>query len=480
MKAFNDLLQLDALGQKTLLDQKELSVLELTDFYIDRIETYNPTLNAVVTKSFELGREQAKKMTTTKGKVKGLPFLIKDLNAVKGIRQTSGSRMLKDFIAPDNDVIVDRFEHAGLIFLGKTNTPELGFLPTTEPLLFGATKNPWDLERSPGGSSGGSAAAVAAGLIPFAHANDGGGSIRIPASACGLFGFKPSRGRMPYPAYMNHFSINHALTRSVRDSAALLDILNGAGDHQLYPSFASQNNFLERVHETPRKLKIAVQYQEDETIHFDSETRNNMENTVQLMKELGHEVVEEMPVIDFPELAKHFIKIWMGSGSTIIKHTGLMVGHEPSYQNLEPLTYDILKYGQDLSALEYEESRVYIQKEAQKILAFFQDVDVWMTPTMNQLPTKLGKDTDPAKDGFQQMMDNMLDYNPFMPIANATGQPAMSVPTHWTNDGLPVGTHFFGRLGEDQLLLQLASQIEREKPWFHNYRKISDIILGGR
>ncbi|QGH32908.1 amidase [Gracilibacillus salitolerans] len=476
MKPFNQLLQLDALGQKALLDQKEISVLELTDFYIDRIEHYNPKLNAVITKSFELGRDQAKKMTTTEGKVAGLPFLIKDLNAVRGVRQTSGSAMLKDFIAPENDEIVNRFENAGLIFLGKTNTPEFGFLPTTEPLLFGPTKNPWDLERSPGGSSGGSAAAVAAGLIPFAHANDGGGSIRIPASVCGLFGFKPSRGRMPYPTYMNHFSINHALTRSVRDSAALLDILNGAGDHQLYPSFASQNNFLERVHETPRKLKIAVQYQENETIHFDPETRNNMENTVQLIKDLGHEVVEEMPPIDFKQLAKHFINIWMGSGSAIIKHSGLMTGQEPSFHNLEPLTFNILKYGRDLSALEYEESRVYIQKEAQKILAFFHDVDVWMTPTLNQLPTKIGKHADPDTDAFQQMMDNMLDYNPFMPIANATGQPAMSVPTHWTNDGLPVGTHFFGRLGEDQLLLQLASQIEQEKPWLHYYQNISDSL----
>ncbi|MGP4040117.1 amidase [Gracilibacillus sp. D59] len=474
MKHFNQLLQLDALGQKELLDQKEISVLELTDFYIHQIEQYNPILNAVVTKSFELGREKAKKMKGHEGKVTGLPFLIKDLNAVKGVRQTSGSAMLKDFIAPENDEIVHRFEHAGLIFLGKTNTPEFGFLPNTEPELFGPTKNPWNIDRSPGGSSGGSAAAVAAGLIPFAHANDGGGSIRIPASACGLFGLKPSRGRMPYPSYMNHFSINHALTRSVRDSAALLDVLNGAGDHQLYPSFATQNNFLERSNKTPRKLKIAVQYQEDETIHFDSETRINMENTVQLIKDLGHEVVERMPKIDFQELAKHFINIWMGSGSAIIKHSGLMSGQKPTCNNLESLTFDILKYGRDLSALEYEESRVYIQKEAQKILAFFHDVDVWMTPTLNKLPAKIGELAEPKTDAYQQMLDNMLDYNPFMPIANATGQPAMSVPTHWTNDGLPIGTHFFGRLGEDELLFQLASQIEKEKPWFHYYQNISN------
>ncbi len=477
MKQFDDLLGLDALGQKQLLDNKELTPLELTDFYIYQIEKYNPILNAVVLEMFESGREQAKKMQATNGKVAGLPFLIKDLNAIKGARHTSGSVMLQDVIAPENDEIVNRFEQAGLIFLGKTNTPEFGFLPTTEPELFGPTRNPWDLERSPGGSSGGSAAAVAAGLIPFAHANDGGGSIRIPASACGLFGFKPSRGRLPYSPYVNHFSINHAVTRSVRDSAALLDILNGVGKHTIYPSFKTYTNFLENVTKKTNKLKIAVRYQPNSHVSFDNDTRKNMEETVELMKDLGHEVVDKMPTFDLDSLAHHFINIWLGSGSTIIKHSGLMIGQEVNRDNVEKLTYEILEFGKNLSALEYEESRVYIQSEAQKILEFFEEIDVWMTPTLNQLPKKIGENKETKQTAYQQMLNNMLDYNPLMPIANATGQPAMSVPTYWTEDGLPVGTHFFARLGEDDLLLQLAAQIEERQPWFHHYKKIRKSLL---
>ncbi|SER33450.1 amidase [Gracilibacillus ureilyticus] len=471
MATENYLLELDATGQKQLLDQKLITSLELVDFYIDRIEKLNPKLNAVIHQMFDNARDMAKNIPLHASPVAGLPFLIKDLNPVKGEPSTSGSVMLKDFIAPANDYIVNRWKEAGLIFLGKTNTPEMGFLPTTEPVLFGPTKNPWDLDRSPGGSSGGAAAAVAAGLIPFAHASDGGGSIRIPASACGLFGFKPSRGRLPYSPYVNHFSVNHALTRSVRDSAILLDILNGCEHPQIYPAFDKQTNFFSSLKKTSQKLRIAVGYETNAMVKYDKATRDNFTRTVQLMKDLGHDVVDISPSFDHEAMAHHFINIWMATGSVVIKHLGQMAGKEPTPPNVEKLTYEMLKYGEKLSALEYEESRVFLQREAQKIMEFFCEFDVWMTPTMNQLPLKIGEREGLELSGYEGMMQNMLDYNPLMPIANATGQPAMSVPAHWTEAGLPVGIHFFGQLGKDASMLQLAHQIENAQPWFHHYKQ---------
>ena len=471
LKNFEQLLELDALGQKELLDKKEVTTAELTDFYIDRIQKYNPKLNAVVTEMFDTARERAKQQEIGNGPVAGLPFLIKDLASIKGVRLTHGSKILKDFVAPMTDDVVQRYENAGLIFLGKTNTPEFGFLPTTEPDLFGPSINPWNEKYSTGGSSGGATSAVAAGLIPFAHASDGGGSIRIPSSASGLFGLKPSRGRRPYGPYVNHFSIDHAVTRSVRDSAVLLDIIDGVGKHQLYPGYEKKTSFLESLNEKPRKLKIAVQYERD-SIRFDEETRKNMEASVQLMKDLGHEVVEVMPEFDFPTLAHHFINIWLATGAVVINHIAQMAGQEPTKENVESLSYQILKFGKKLSAYDYEESRIMLEMTSQQILSFFDEFDIWMTPTLNQVPFQIGQNKEEVTNAYESMLQNMLDYNPYMPIANATGQPAMSVPTSWTNEGVPIGTHFFGRPGEESTLLQLAQQIEKEQPWFHRYKEI--------
>ena len=472
MKHFDELLEVDALGQKELLDRKEITATELTDFYIKRIEQYNPTLNAVIHTMFDEAREQAKDVDLSASPVAGLPFLIKDLNAIKGQPNANGSMLHKDMIAQENDEIVNRYEKAGLVFLGKTNTPEFGFLPTTEPTLFGPTHNPWDLERSPGGSSGGSAAAIAAGLIPFAHGNDGGGSIRIPASATGLFGLKPSRGRLPYPPYINHFPVNHALSRSVRDSAALFDVLNGGVSNSLYPAFQKRTDFAEKSQQSPGKLKIAVTYDVNGKVNLGADIRKNLDQSVQLMKDLGHEVVETVPNYDYDGLAHAFINIWLTTGSVMIKHMGELVGKEVTRENVEPLSYEIMKYGQSITAAEYEEARVFAAIQSQQIMSLFDEFDVWMTPTMNQLPKKTGEEKN-VDEAYGPMLDNMVDYNPIMPIANATGQPAMSIPTYWTSGGLPIGTHFFGRLGDEELLFQLAHQIENEQPWFHKYKEIN-------
>ncbi|MGM8215411.1 amidase [Bacillaceae bacterium W0354] len=464
-----ELKQLDGLGQKELLDKKEITPLELTEHYIEQIQKFNPTLNAVVHTMFDEAINQVKNNQYGDGPLAGMPFLIKDLNAIKGHPNTNGSKLLKDVVAPESDLLVQRYEKAGLVFLGKTNTPEFGFLPTTEPELFGPTKNPWDLERSPGGSSGGAAAAVAAGLIPFAHASDGGGSIRIPATACGLFGLKPSRGMMPYAPYVDHLSINHAVTRSVRDSAALLDVLKGGAPTDNYPTADRGVSFLQAIKEEPRKLKIAYTADFNGKVNIDEETRKAFEHAVDVVKALGHEVVEASPEFNYELMAESFIKVWMATGAVVIKHMGMMVGQEPSTSNLEKLSLSVLEEGKKLTAEEYEEARVFMQMEGQKLLAFHSDYDLLLTPVLSKEPIKTGSLVTEKAYSF---LNTFTNYVSFTPIANATGQPAMSVPLYWTENNVPIGAHFTGRIGDDALLFQLAAQLEKEHPWMSQYQKI--------
>lgn len=462
---------LDGLAQKKLLDTKQFTPLELTNYYIDRIKKYNPSLNAIVHTMFEEARAEAVKVNLSQSTVAGLPFLIKSLNAVRNQPYTNSSLLQKGIIATSSDSLVDKYEQAGLTIVGISNSPEFGLLPTTEPKLYGATKNPWQMDYSPGGSSGGAAAAVAAGLVPFAHASDGGGSIRIPASACGLFGLKPSRGLLPYSPYINHYSISHALTRSVRDSAALLDIIVNKQNNQLYPIHKTDETFLSQLQHKPKKLRIGVKY-DHPSLRFDEETITNYKQTVLLLERLGHEVIEVMPSIDMEQLASHFIHIWMATSAVAIKHSGQLAQQSITKSNVEELTYDILTFAEHLSAVDYENSRVYVHKAAQQFLQFFTDIDIWMTPTLNQLPKKIGATEAYNGDPYETMLRNMLDYNPYMPIANATGQPAMSIPTSFASNGLPIGTHFFGKQGEDGILLQLARQIEEAQPWNTYYTTI--------
>jgi len=465
---FEKIQEYDALGQKRLLEEGQVTPLELTEYYIEQINRKNPELNAIVQSMTDDALDHVREESFAEGPFSAMPFLIKDLNPVVGYTATSGSRLLEDYVPGKNDETVERFRRAGLNFLGKTNTSEFGFLPTTEPDLLGPTRNPWDPRRSSGGSSGGAAAAVASGMIPFAHASDGGGSIRIPASACGVFGFKPSRGQLPYSMYMNHLSVNHALTRSVRDSAALLDVLHGEGPGELYPTY-QESSFLNATKEHPGKLRIAVTPDLDGRVSIDEDTNRAFQESVQLMKDLGHDVFEASPQFDFRGFADNFIKVWVAGGAVVIKHLGMVNGQQPGPDNLEPLSYNVYQQGSELSALDYEEARVLLQVESKKLLNFHDQYDVLLTPVLNKLPAPLGsfKQTSP-----QAMFNNFTDYCSFTPISNVTGQPSMSMPLYWTEEGLPIGTHFTGRLGEDEVLFKLAAQIEREKPWFSKYKEI--------
>ncbi|KGX84993.1 amidase [Pontibacillus litoralis] len=464
--------QVDGLGLKALLNEGELTTLDVTNFYIKQIKAKNPALNAVVHTMFDEALANAETILPTQGTLAGLPFLIKDLNDVQGQPTTHGSNLLEGYVAKDDEMLTKRYRNAGLVFLGKTNTPEFGFLATTEPTYIGPARNPWDLTRSAGGSSGGAAAAVAAGMVPFAHGSDGGGSIRIPASCCGLFGLKPSRGRGPYGMYMNDIAVNHSLTRSVRDSAALLDAMKGKGNYESYPPLAQDVLYLNEVHREPRSLKVAVAPNWNNQVSISPENEQAIEETVTLLQELGHQVTYDTPVFDFQQFAEDFITIWIASGSVIMKHLGQLTGNEPNANNVEPLSYDVWKQGEQYSALEYEEARIRMQMVAKKVLAFYDQYDIMVTPVLNGLPAKVGAFSN-QQHAREDMLDTMTNYVSFTQIANATGQPAMSVPLHWTKEGLPVGVHFMGRLSDEQTLFQLAGQLERKRPWFHRYNAIS-------
>ncbi|MDV2581969.1 amidase [Alkalibacillus haloalkaliphilus] len=474
MKDLNELNKCDALAQKDLIDRGEVLVSEMTSYYIDRIKMLNPILNAVVHPMFDQASAQANEKQAVDHPLAGLPFLVKDLNPIANEPFTNGSKLQESFVAKEDDVFVQRYREAGLNFLGKTNTPEFGFLPITEPELHGPANNPWDLTRSPGGSSGGSAAAVAAGMVPFAHANDGGGSIRMPASACGLFGFKPSRGQLPISPYINQISVNHAVTRSVRDSAALLDVIKGGTDLELYPTYETKQTFLTSTQEEPKALRIGVTPDWNEQVTIDEETKKAFDQMVKLLSDLGHEVEEVTVPMSFNSYTENFIKIWAGSGAVAIDHLSKMTGQEPSMDNLEALSYEIYKAGKQMTAFDYEEARVMLQLESKKFLSLYGQYDLLLTPVLNRVPVKTGE---LKQESIEALTNNMVSYCSFTPIANATGQPAMSVPGYWTDNNVPIGMQFKANVGEDHLLFQLASQIESANSWFYKYEELDERLI---
>jgi amidase len=394
------------------------------------------------------------------------------------VRFTEGSRFLAGNVSTVDQELTVRLRAAGLVILGKANTCEFGMTPTVEPVLFGATHNPWDLSRTPGGSSGGSAAAVAAGLVPFAHGNDLGGSIRYPASCCGLFGFKPSRARNPlgpeYGDVLSGGAVEHALARSVRDSAALLDATSGPAPGDPYPCWpAPEGGFAPLVDREPRPLSIAWSLRTAGGQPVDPQCRTALETTVALCERLGHRVVEaDPPEID--ERTAHAIGGYFGAAicwilDYWIRHTG----RQPGPDDLEPFTRALWEQGQRITGGEYLMAVMDLQAYARRVAQFFTRYDVLLNPTLAQPPLPLGAITSTVDDPWRaaRAADGFVAFAGV--VANITGGPAMSVPLHWTPSGLPVGVHALGRAGEDGLLFQLAGQLERAQPWAHRWPAVA-------
>ncbi|MFO7564029.1 MAG: amidase family protein [Enhygromyxa sp.] len=488
MPSFPEYEEHDASALAELVRKGEVSAVELIEAAIERIEARNPAINAVVWRSFERARAQAATPEQLpEGRFRGVPFLLKDLKAEDaGQPVSNGSRLFAGVRASADDELVRRFKAAGLIICGRTNTPELGILGVTEPELHGPTRNPWELERTPGGSSGGSAAAVAAGMVPAAHGSDGGGSIRIPASNCGLFGLKPTRDRVPLlgpDTSWGGMATHGVLSRSVRDSAGLLDCIEGRTPERVEGLASPEQPFAAQLERDPPPLRIALCTDALLADATDPVNVEAAEQAAKLCESLGHRVERAKPTFDRHELTRaYLLMVACGTAATVGARAAER-GRRPSMAELEPKTWLLETIGKLVSASEYLLELGRIRRASATILQFFTDYDVMLTPTLAQPPLRIGEihttmvervaartfRAAPSKRVMmallEQLAEDPLAPNPNTQLFNLTGQPAMSVPLHWSEDGLPIGVQFAGRLGDEGLLLRLARQLEQARPW---------------
>ena len=465
---FDEVLNQDATSQSQLIKDRKIHPTELVESVIEKIETLNPDLNFVTTKMYDQALEAASSKTLS-GPFSGVPFLIKDFLAeIKGIRTTNSSYFLGNYVSDDDSELVKRYKMSGLIIVGKTNTPEMAIGVTTEPLRFGATYNPWDLTRTPGGSSGGSATAVASRTVAMAHGNDAGGSIRIPAACCGVFGLRPSRGRNPLgPHFGDLFSgmvSEHALTRSVRDSATLLDVTSGQSIGDPYTALPQSTPFASEIYSKPTPIRIGFTKTTPLGTEIDKDCILAVERTAQLCEDLGHHVVEASPKFDAELMWLSATKA-LGVGTAwTIQSWARRLKKEPEKSQFEPFVWAYQEKASQISAPEYLLAIEDMQKITRNIAKFFVDYDVWLTPTLGQSPVKLGTFDFDSGDPFK-LRRRMANFSPYTYIANATGQPAMSIPLHWNESNLPIGSHFIGRHNSESTLFRLAYQLEEARPW---------------
>ncbi len=465
----DDTAWLDATGQAALVRSGDVSPIELVDGAIARIEKLNPELNAVIHELFDRARAQATG-TLPDGPFRGVPMLLKDLGAeIEGTPFCEGTDFAGDYRSTVTQELTHRFLRAGFVVCGKTNTPEFGILPTTEPRRFGATRNPWNTAHSTGGSSGGSAAAVASGMVPVAHANDGGGSIRIPASCCGLFGLKPTRARVPlapqYGDLMGGLVAEHVVTRSVRDSAAVLDAVAGpaAGDPYSAPPRRGES-FTAAARTAPDPLRIAVMITSPNGAEVHADCVTAVERTAALCESLGHHVVASTLAFDADAFTANFINLWAGGNAWSLGDWEERVGRAATEDDVEPLSWALAQLGRSINAAGYLKAVQELQKFGRQVGQAFEEFDVLLTPTLAEPPVPLGTFDSPPGEPLAGLL-RAATYVPFTPPFNVTGQPAMSVPLHWNDAGLPVGSHFVGRFGDEETLLALAGQLESAAPW---------------
>ena len=477
---------LDATDLAERVRSKQLHPTELVEEAIARLESVNPQLNAVVHKMYDQARRAAQS-TLPDGPFTGVPFLVKDLDGYLAHEPyTGGSRALVGFV-PDHDAeLMARYRRAGVIFLAKTNTPELGIFGVTEPELHGPTRNPWNPEHTPGGSSGGSAACVAARVVPMAHGGDGGGSIRIPASACGLFGLKPTRARNPLGPDTGEgwggFVQPHVLTLSVRDSAAMLDATQGEESGAPYRAPPMLRPFREEVGTPPGRLRIAFSTGSlfGKQVHPDCVAA--VRDAAKLCEELGHEVVEDVPRFDREELVRaYFVNV--ASSVAAALHAMRPGGAPVRPDEVEASTWALGQLGHLLSAVELQTARHSIHKAGRVTALFHERYDVFLDATLAYPPVRVGelalKPAESAALGllrrlplkplflklFDELANHSLERTPNTQLFNLTGQPAMSVPLYWNAGGLPIGVQFAGRFGDEATLFRLAAQLEQARPW---------------
>jgi amidase len=458
----------DGLGLAGLIRRGEVGAAEVLEAAMAAVEARNHEINAVVSRLYDQARA-AIAAGLPAGPFTGVPYLLKDLGAhYRGAVTSYGGSLFKDFVVDHDSEITARLKRAGLVIFGKTNTPELGLASSTEPRLFGPTRNPWSLSHSAGGSSGGSAAAVAAGMVPMAHATDGGGSIRIPASACGLFGLKPTRARNPMGPDQGEgwggASVGHAVTRTVRDSAALLDATSGPDLGDPYWAPPPARPFLEEVGRDPGRLRIALTTTPWNGQAVDPECAEAAREAARLCAGLGHHVEEASPVVDAGALGAANLVIIGANLRVVLEARATALGREVSESDVERVTWTRAMHGHTARAADYARAIGVMHRTGRQVAPFFQRFDVLLTPTMCRPPHPLGV-IDMMTTDEAAYTQAVLGTVAFTSLWNACGNPAMSVPLAWSRAGLPMGAQFVGRFGDEATLLRLAAQLETAQPW---------------
>jgi len=465
---FNEYAEYDGVGLAELVAKREVTPLELVDAAIERIEKHNGVLNAVVYQALDQARSVAASPLPG-GPFKGVPFLIKDLGLkVTGWPRTSGSRFVCSTVDSSDSELVRRYRASGLVLLGKTNTPEFGITGTTESAHLGPCRNPWNPAHIAGGSSGGAASAVAAGIVPLAHASDGLGSIRIPAACCGLVGLKPTRDRTPHGAgdwdYATGWVHDHVVSRTVRDSAAMLDATDSPEPACPYGRPAKSGPYIDEVSRDPGKLRIAWSAETPNGKAVDPEIQAALENTVGLLQSLGHQMMPRGLGVDYRALYGAQRQVSAANFAAAMSRRISEVGREPEREELEPLTWALLEAGRRISGAEAMTGWQTLRVLSRVILALFEEVDVYLSPVLGTPPPEIGY-IDPVRLEPKEVQRRQGIAFPFTPPFNFTGQPCISLPLWHSKAGLPIGMMFAGRYGDEATLFRLAGQLEKEMPW---------------
>lgn len=462
--------KLDSVAMADLVRRRDVKADELLDEAMARTEARDLVLNAVTTRFFDHARARIAQGLPD-GPLRGVPFLLKDLGVYyAGFPTTNASRLFAGFTSPVDSTLAERYVRAGLVIFGKSNLSEFGLSATSESAMLGVCRNPWALEHTTGGSSGGAASAVAGGILPSAHAADGGGSIRIPAAHCGLFGLKPTRGRIPLGPHISEswagMTIHHAVTRSVRDSAVLLDISQGEAPGDPYYAPPAAASYLDLAGRDPARLKVAVSLKSFEGVDLDPEVREGVEQAARLCESLGHQVdwVDLDTVISDAEYLQCRANIIHASMYTSLLRRNQQLGREWSVSDVEPITGLFGEAGRSVAAQAYLSSIQTLQRVSRGLGQQFGQWDVLLGPVTATPPQRLGVVDMQATD-LEAYKAAARKHAGYTSIWNVTGHPAMSVPLHWSKDGLPVGIQFIGRFGDEAALFQLAGQLERAVPW---------------
>lgn len=470
MLTFHEYRACDATELARMVARREVSPDELLDTALARAAAVEPTLNAISQHHVDFARA-AIRAGLPAGPFTGVPFLLKDIQVLLAGTVTShGAALCADQVAESDTTLTERCKRAGLVIFGKTNTPELGLAPSTESSRFGITRNPWDITRTAGGSSGGAAAAVAAGIVPAAQASDGGGSIRIPASCCGLFGLKPTRARVPYGPFAGEgwggMTASHMVTRSVRDSAALLDATHGAAPGDFYAAPPVARPYAQEVGVDPGRLRIALQLSPLSGSPVDEECKAAAMAAANLLEGAGHAIEEAQIPGDGLELGNAAWTVASTGVAAMLSRFEKTLGRAISEADVEAVTWRARQHAATLSSVQYANAMHAIHMHARRMAAFHERYDVVLSPTLGTLPPRLGP-LHMANPDNDEYTSTLLRFMPFTNLFNMSGEPSMSVPLHWSNGNLPVGVMFSAAFGREDVLFRLAGQLEELRPWFH-------------